>query len=98
MNLTAPQLRTLIEEEMERRDLNPCAVARRCENPDPEKGLGIARNACYAAMKAEGQERVGTLLRMARALGFATERTYRLNNLGIVERRRIHDNDNLPDE
>jgi len=98
MNLTAPQLRTLVSEEMERRDLNPCAVARRCDNPDPDRGKGIHRNACYAAMKADGHERIGTLLRMARALGFSTERTYRLKNLGIQERRRIYASENLPSE
>lgn len=90
MTLSAEELRSFVEDELDRRDWTPALCARRCEHPDPDEDMGIHRNAAYQALKATGKTRVGTLLRMAEALGFKVERTYSLRKLGIVERRRLH--------
>jgi len=89
MTLDAEELRTLVKSEIDRRNWSIAFCARRAPHPDGSKG--IHRNSAYEALKAEGRERVGTLLRLAEALGFTTERTYTLRNLGINERRRLHD-------
>jgi hypothetical protein len=91
MTLSAEELRSFIEDEMDRRGTNPNALASRC--PAPDGSTGISTSACYLAMDDEGEGRAGTLLRMAQALGFSVERTYTLRNLGIMERRRLHDDE-----
>lgn len=89
MNLTAEELRDFVESELERRDSSISYFASQAPHPDGSKG--IHRNAAYSALGAEGSNRVGTLLRLAKALGFDAERTYTLRSLGISERRRLHD-------
>jgi hypothetical protein len=89
MTLSAEELRTFVKEELERRDWNPSFCSRRC--PHPDGSTGISRQACYLALKASGEKRVGTLVRMAIALGYNVEETYSLRDLGITERRRLHD-------
>ena len=88
-HLSADELREWIRSEIDRRDLSIAHVARRSPNPDGSKG--ITPNCVYQALRAEGQTRVGTLIRVADALGVNVEKTYRLTNLGIMKRRRLHD-------
>jgi len=90
MTLDAEELRDLVKSEIERRDWSTAQCAALAPHPDGSRGLH--RNAAYAALKVDDpSKRVGTLLRLAEALGFATKRTYTLTNLGIRERRRLHD-------
>lgn len=89
MTLSAESLRTLVISEIERRDTTPAFVASQVPRDDGTKG--IHRNAAYQALKADGDTRVGTLVGMAKALGYTVEETYTLRNLGACKRRRLHD-------
>ena len=88
-HLSADELREWIRSEIDRRGFSIAHVARRSPNPDGSKG--ITPNCVYQALRAEGQTRVGTLIRLADALGVSVEKTYKLTGLGVMERRRLHD-------
>ena len=84
MTYSPSDLRSFIRDRMEKRDLNPCSLARLA---------GVHRNTAYSALNAEGDTRVGSLVRLIEdGLGYDVETVYKITGFSIPERRRLHDN------